>query len=409
MKPAAQYLLRYAVPEARAFYELAQNQYTHSELGTWRNVLVIPAYKESPSLLQNLQRYSNTLLILVLNRPDTEKDLHCNDELRDYIQTLKEESRPSKTNSTLRCVDAKQNNHVLLIERAEPLPRKEGVGLARKLGCDVALALAATDVVTSPWIHCTDADAVLPSDYFSAAASSDAAVALIYPFAHMTPADCGQAQATKFYEAYLNHYVEGLRSAGSPYGFHTIGSCIAIKAETYAVVRGFPRRAAGEDFYLLNKAVKEGQVRTPDCEPILLSARLSSRVPFGTGPALQQLLDGDSLESVPYFYDPRCFEGLTALIGYAKEQGVPGSKVGDFGTGLRDHPETLAAVIELGLERFLDHAKKQCATKGAFILQFHQWLDGFRTLKLIHALSVHWPKLTAAESAQRRTSHQSAP
>ncbi|WOJ97230.1 hypothetical protein R0137_01325 [Congregibacter brevis] len=405
MKGVAQYLLRYAVPEARAFSDLLSSERERSEFGTWKNVLVIPSYNESPAFLKNLRQYSNVLLILVLNRPDTELNFSCNDELRDSVHKLKELSYHPDIGSTLRCVDANRRNSVLLIERPVPLPHKEGVGLARKIGCDVALALGNAGLVASPWIHCSDADATLPEEYFSAADSSDTAAAVTYPFRHLTPDDSQQRRAIELYENYLDHYVEGLSCAGSPYDFHTIGSCIAVKADAYAAVRGFPRRAAGEDFYLLNKVAKQGDIRTPAIAPILLSARVSNRAPFGTGPAIKQLLDAHAIESVPFFYDPRCFDGLAALLSYVKEYGAPRISISEFKVGLQGHPELFVAIKELGLEKFLAHAEKQCADKDAFILQFHQWLDGFRTLKLIHALSDYWPKLTAAESEQIRTRH----
>ena len=64
--------------------------------------------------------------------------------------------------------------------------------------------------------------------------------------------------ATALYELRLHHYVLGLEYAGSPYAYHTLGSCLAVKADAYAQVRGFPKRAGAEDFYLLNKLAKLG-------------------------------------------------------------------------------------------------------------------------------------------------------
>ncbi|EAQ98301.1 hypothetical protein [Congregibacter litoralis] len=426
MKVVRQYLERYAAPEAPAILEALTGAQNGPTSPPWQQVLVIPAYKENAALLNSLQQFSQLLLILVLNRPDTEADPHCNDALRNSLSCFKALGHYPQANSRLYEFGEKRGegrseergeeksaekyegsgNHILLVERAEPLPQKEGVGLARKIGCDIALALSAGGFVTSPWIHCSDADAILPADYFAAARAvqgDNKMVALTYPFEHIPPADARERRAIALYEAYLHHYVEGLRKARSPYAFHTIGSCIAVKTDAYALVRGFPRRAAGEDFYLLNKVAKHGSVHTPHCEPLRLSARLSSRVPFGTGPAMARLLSSDQPESVALFYDPRCFEALAALIRFVEDHGFPGSKVEDLAAQLNNHPELLTAVIHLGLENFLEHAKKQCADQGAFIDQYHQWLDGFRTLKLINALSRRWPKLTAAESAQRQT------
>jgi hypothetical protein len=47
---------------------------------------------------------------------------------------------------------------LLVIDRASPgheLPPRQGVGLARKIAADLALALLAGGSIESPWIHCT--------------------------------------------------------------------------------------------------------------------------------------------------------------------------------------------------------------------------------------------------------------
>ena len=54
----------------------------------------------------------------------------------------------------------------------------------------------------------------------------------------------------------MSYYVAGLAMAGSRYAHHSLGSTIAVHAKTYAAVRGYPKRSAGEDFYLLNKICK---------------------------------------------------------------------------------------------------------------------------------------------------------
>lgn len=392
MSAISKYLAQYAEPEARECLAATWS-------GSWEQVLVIPAYGESPEVLQNLNQYSNTLLILVLNHPDTDANSHRNDELRDHLETLAEQQRIADANVSLKQLS--RGNHVLVIERPGPLPAKEGVGLARKLGCDLALAFIANGNIHSPWIHCSDADARLPKDYFKAANIQKPAVALTYPFTHIAPDDPREQTAIELYESYLQSYVVGLHKAGSPYAFHTIGSCIAVNAQAYAQVRGFPRRAAGEDFYLLNKVAKQGPVITPRCTPLSLSARLSQRVPFGTGQALSALLSQESLADIAYFYDPRCFEALAAVLSYVKSHGNPDTQKGDFEIALEDHSEAFVALERLGLSEFLAHAQKQCAGSDAFVKQFHQWLDGFKTLKLIHALTAHWPKVTESEARAR--------
>lgn len=359
----------------------------------WENVVVIPAYRESPDFLSGLRLPANALLILVLNRPDSEPDSHCNYRLRDHVMRLPSLQRINNgANATLHQLP--EGGEILLMERLAPLPEAEGVGLARKIGCDVALALGASGHIKSEWIHCSDADAQLPAGYFESAAAVSGASALVYPFSHTRPADLRERMAIDVYERYLQHYVEGLASAGSPYAFHTLGSCIAVNASAYAQVRGFPRRAGAEDFYLLNKIAKQGPVLVPECKPIVLSARLSQRVPFGTGPALRKLLSDALPEETPLFYRPRCFDGLQLLLRCMVHEGHPGMTQDDLEYLLADAPDVRTAARDLGIVRFLAHASSQCASNAAFRRHFHLWFDGFKTLKFVHALAAQWGRVS---------------
>ena len=124
---------------------------------------------------------------------------------------------------------------------------------------------------------------------------------------------------TQLYEYSLRYYVAGLSYAGSPYAFHTIGSTLAVNAVHYARVRGFPRRQAGEDFYLLNKLAKVGSVRQlsaeTDCEPIDIAARRSDRVPFGTGAAVGKLMELENPATEFLLYHPAVFGLLRGWLG----------------------------------------------------------------------------------------------
>ena len=62
------------------------------QAGRWRHVLVIPAYREDPGLIQSLQSLRggdyNLLVILVLNRPDSDPDDAANSALRSAALAL---------------------------------------------------------------------------------------------------------------------------------------------------------------------------------------------------------------------------------------------------------------------------------------------------------------------------------
>ena len=368
-----QYLERYAESEASQVDSLNSSH--------WEHCLVVPVYRESAQLLEKLRelsrRQAGVLILLVINQPDDDPDPLANADLLEGLKTLRQQ--PGFDDA--RCYALEQEGSLLVLQRESALPKNEGVGLARKIGCDVALALIHKGVVSSNWIHCSDADATLPDDYF-AAAERHSGAAISHPFRHTLPDKLPLAQASYLYELRLHYYVEGLKRAGSPYAFHTLGSCVSVSAAAYASVRGMPRRAGGEDFYLLNKVAKLttlGDVVRPAAPEILLESRASARVPFGTGPAVSALLDDPQRVDAALFYHPESFVQLGHLLGSLDE----------LRTSSRVHnldDRASQVLLDLGLEQALAHCQRQSSELDGWLRHFHQWFDGFRTLKFIHGL-----------------------
>ena len=134
----------------------------------------------------------------------------------------------------------------------------------------------------------------MPRDYFSAVEPLNARTtsAAVYPFEHARNPDIRVQHAQALYDASLHYYVAGLKWAGSPWAFHTIGSTLAINAAHYAQARGFPKRRAAEDFYLLNKLAKLGHIETLSSPP--LADQISSRPPLR-----RSVQEGKKLPSYP--------------------------------------------------------------------------------------------------------------
>lgn len=363
--------------------------------GRWGNVLVIPAYRESVKLLATLQALpqapSRLLVVLVLNRPDSDDDIAANQPFREAVETL---GPVAELSADPRFKKLGTHNELYLLDievEHGAVPAAEGVGRARKTGCDLALKWIAQGGIVSRWICSTDADAQLPNDYFRrlSAIESDC-VAATYPFLHVgTPTD--PLASTELYELRLHHYVLGLEYANSPYAYHTIGSCIAVDVEAYAQVRGFPPRSAAEDFYLLNKIAKTGKIARLNGECIALQARHSSRVPFGTGPAAQSIDELPEPLAAEIFYDPACFEALRCVLASVAEfRKQPAEQLIHLfkarGLNQKTASASIEALKELGIEKALEHCNRQSSSATQFARQFHQWFDGFRTLKFIHAL-----------------------
>ncbi len=135
-------------------------------LTPWRHVLVIPACRERADLLQRLldlpMGAGQALVILVLNRPDSDTDPEANSELRAAVLAL-----PAGSCAGVRELNARADLYLLDLDTlAGPLPAAQGVGLARKYGCDLAFKWMSEGAVSGRWICSTDADATLPPGYF---------------------------------------------------------------------------------------------------------------------------------------------------------------------------------------------------------------------------------------------------
>ena len=313
-KSIDKYLQHYAEPQARVEINLGR---------PFADVVVIPAYDESEALWGVLTTIpegaqGEVLTVLVLNAPpDEEPSVY--QRARAVVGEIR--ARFGKPRGVADGLDLFEHPRgaMLLVERLSPnryISARQGVGLARKLGCDIALKLQREQTVASPWIHTTDADVELPADYFHRARriTTDGIAALVYPFSHRCEPPAPLAAAIRKYELFLRYYVLGLASAGSPFAFQTLGSTIAIEAKSYAEVRGFPKRNAGEDFYVLNKLAKVGGIVRPPGDPILIRGRVSHRVPFGTGASLRSILETESSGKKYETYAPEVFGYLSVWL-----------------------------------------------------------------------------------------------
>ncbi|XOV80560.1 MAG: hypothetical protein ACFHVJ_06320 [Aestuariibacter sp.] len=348
------------------------------------SVCVVPCYQESDAFIHRYrQTFSGhlSLLIVVLNQPSSQQDTEPQMALQESLLSCGKLRWQYRHLSLLHL----DGLHVLLVDRFSTeqlrIPEKKGVGLARKIGADCASYLIAKGCITQPWIYSTDADAHLPCNYFDITPVMQTAVAVTFDFAHQTGNGDLVAKATKLYEQRLHYYVDGLRQAGSGYAFHTIGSCLAIHATAYQKVRGFPQKAAGEDFYLLNKLAKLGPIAShPAC--IALDARISHRVPFGTGPAVAEIVSLLENQQEYCVYHPQSFVCLQQLLIHL-------NKVPELATSVNQWCSQLPKIAvsyleESGFFTALSKWQRQKISCKQLQHQVNGWMDAFRTLKFIH-------------------------
>ena len=373
------YLARYAEAEARLRLD---------DVPVYESVLVVPCFDEGNAiqpLVDSLKR-NDVLAIFVVNEtPETSASQHQNN-LR-TIELLAAHGSAARIDVGIH-VRRAAGADVLIVERTrrtKPLRKGSGVGTARKIGADIAAALHASGHLRDPWIHTTDADAILPDAYFEAI-PHELAVGYIRDFQHQPPTPDAAA-----YECHLRLYACGLHFAGSPYAFHAVGSTISVHVDAYAKVRGVPKRAAGEDFYLLNKLAKIGAIEQTDVHPLTLSSRPSHRTPFGTGAALSA---GTKRTYAPRIYQLlRCW--LDAIeLGPTQARGYVEKQLGPEASAVVTHLETL------GAWRALERAQQETRSRSAYLRHAHTYFDAFRTMKFVRALSPHYGEVAVEEAFQ---------
>jgi len=188
------------------------------------------------------------------------------------------------------------------VDRFSPgrgLPKRHaGVGLARRLGLDLGLArLAQAGQAERSCLACLDADSPVAAGYLDAVLAlfdrPQQPPAAICAYAHPWPAEAALQLPMAAYELWLRYLVAGFTAANSIFAFPASGSCTVVSARAYAQVRGLEPRKAAEDFHFLRKLAKlNGLLPLPQITgaKVYPAARVSDRVPFGTGRAMQRSL-----------------------------------------------------------------------------------------------------------------------
>lgn len=443
-KNQQKYFEHFAEAEQVLAYQLIKQE---KPKNYFSRVLCIPAYDESfetiKQLFENINHLqSNTtqgaqkhLLIFIINTPlntDAENNLAqlqignvqlAEQRSQNLAHQLMQNYPPLAILAQLSLHNLSETLDMLMIQRigAQGLPYKQGVGLARKIANDCAARLIYEQYISDDIIFNSDVDVIFPNDYFYQIALLDqthkhqrAYAAYLFAFQHQLIEHVLDNLACQIYQQSLQQYVEGLTFAKSPFAFQTVGSTLALNAKHYVQVRGFPKKNAGEDFYLLNKLRKIAPIKTLNGTPLVLSARRSHRVPFGTGPAIKNLNAKQQPENEAIFYDPRCFHYLANFIYFWQSAFTYKETLVDIQSALKlantfsqksnlicDNKivsELLERKIQtLNLLQKLQQSKTQTQWQQTFMESF----DALQTLKYLHELrDQHFPALSYQEIKQ---------
>jgi hypothetical protein len=383
----------------------------------FQKIIVVPSIAESDNLtalIKSLEQNDelellNTLLLIVVNNSisSTEEVKKDNQITLDFLKKIKSRVNISFIDA---CSDGKEMDD-----------KNGGVGLARKIGMDLALTKFDYLSINKNILICTDADCIVDSNYLSEISQEfnrnnyEAAVA---NFAHDIKGDDKETKAIICYEIFLRYYVLGLNFAKSDYAFHTIGSTMLCTPEAYCKVEGMNKRKAAEDFYFLEKLAKIYPIGELKSAYVYPSKRASWRVPFGTGKSVDRYLSNSRDEYL--LYDPKSFmilkTWLEVFLNSSLSQPEPARPAGGLVSGSSKSIDTneeipnqvrndlivnqssllkISKNIHPALSDFLTHqdfenfiSKVLLKNKNPIEIekQKHFWFDAFRTLKLIHYL-----------------------
>jgi hypothetical protein len=187
------------------------------------------------------------------------------------------------------------------------------------------------------------------------------------------------------YELHLRYFVEGMRYAGFPFAFHTLGSCFAVRADVYAKHGGMNKKKGGEDFYFLHKIIPNGRFREINSIRIFPSARASERVPFGTGPVVKYLIEqGKDFDSydIKAFHDLKMlYESLAMLYNNEID-----SCISFFSEPLRHF------LLEHWVYSKTDEMLKNSSRFETFKKRFFQWFGAFMIVKYLNFAHTNYYK-----------------
>ncbi|MEN8165042.1 MAG: glycosyltransferase family A protein [Acidobacteriota bacterium] len=360
--------------------------------------VVIPVLAESETLFQTLrslaenpaEELKDTLVVCVVN--NRAEPYARADQIADNQKALKQLEEIAQGHALrLAYIDASSPG--------KELGPKMGVGEARRIGLDSALGVLCLNEKPEGLLISLDADTLVEPGYLRAIgehfASCDAGAGVV-AYHHPIPEEPERRVAMILYELFLRYHELGLRSAGSPYAWPTVGSTIVVRGDAYVAAGGMNRKQAGEDFYFIQQLVKTSTVSRIDSTIVCPSNRASDRVPFGTGAGIGRHLAGD--DGLFRVYHPEGYRVLGAWLDLVCESLDASAEALLEGAGAIN-PELECFLNQRGFAEIWPGLKQNAPDLAGLEAQFHRWFDAFKSLKLMHHLRDHGYPPMAIEEA----------
>ncbi len=261
-----------------------------------------------------------------------------------------------------------------------------GAGLARKRGMDEAIRRFNLIGKPEGIIVSLDADTLVQENYFYEIEqyfdNNPQKIGATIAFEHQKKdLDNKQLEGILLYEKYLKYYKNALDFIGYPYSMFTVGSAFAVRALAYVKRGGMNRRQAGEDFYFLQNLAQMGELGEITKTRVFPSARLSDRVPFGTGPILQKWMNDE--EDLRQSYNFSAFENLKDFFAIKNKF---------FHVGVSEFNRMIEP-LNIPVKEFIKHdnfwneleeINRNCSSPDTFHIRFFQKFNAFKILKFLN-------------------------
>jgi hypothetical protein len=268
-----------------------------------------------------------------------------------------------------------------------------GAGMARKIGMDEAIrrfnAINRPDGV----IVSLDADCLVSANYMREIeklfTSVKSCIGATINFSHRMEEmeDKKQQEGIRLYENYLRYYKDALAYTGYPHAIDTIGSAFAVRAEAYVRQGGMNRRQAGEDFYFLHKLTRLGRLAEITNACVYPSARVSDRVPFGTGAAMGKWMNQTDDLNLTYCFE--AFKDLKQLFDQTAQFYKTGKQ--QYDEILNTLPLAIKSYLEgISFEEKLTEVNRNSSSLETFKKRFFQTFDAFQVMKFLNYAHEHF-------------------
>ncbi len=345
--------------------------------------VVIPCYNEHGILdciksLYNCERPSKAVeIIVVVNTPDNANKMISAQNEKSYNDLLEQSKRLNSPRFSI---------YPVLLSH---VPKKNaGAGYARKAGMNEAINRFNMLDRPEGIILSLDADAVCDANYFTAIdehvnkhpGTNGFSVYFEHPL-RGTDYPRNVYEGITYYELDLRYFIEGLRYAGFPHAYHTIGSCFGVNASAYIKQGGMNMRQGGEDFYFLHKIIPMGHYYEVNTTKVMPSPRPSDRVPFGTGPWIEKFIKRDSKQVLTY--NMSSFDDIKFIFStYKTLFHVSSKNIKKYIEGVSKPMHDF--LLKTRFEDAILEINANCAGEEAFSKKFLYWFDAFRIVKYMH-------------------------